>query len=178
MKKLVLHFLDKLGEDTNREGLKGTPERVEKMLPELFNKPEVKITTFSDEGNSNMVSVGNIKFHSFCEHHLLPFFGEVFVAYIPNGKIIGLSKIPRIVEKIAGNFQNQERITEQIAQAMQEALNPMGVAVLVRARHLCMEMRGVKKYGSVTTSTTFKGVMLHNPSAKDEFLKYCIFESI
>ena len=141
---LVRELLKELGEDPTREGLQDTPRRYVKFLREFLNPPAFNFTTFTNEGNDQMVVQGPIPFYSLCEHHMAPFFGHAFVAYIPDKKLVGLSKLARCVDLYANRLQNQERITTQVAARLQEELEPHGVAVLMRAQHLCMEMRGVK----------------------------------
>ncbi|HEX5424338.1 MAG TPA: GTP cyclohydrolase I FolE [Candidatus Acidoferrales bacterium] len=172
---LVRQMLVQLGEDPNREGLRRTPERYEKALrfltsgyrqdPEkLLNGAVFKVCY--DE----MVVVHDIELYSLCEHHLLPFFGRCHVAYIPNNKVVGLSKIARMVNMYARRLQIQERLTSQIANAIQDKLNPQGVGVIVEARHLCMVMRGVEKQHSTATTSAMLGVFRENKQTRDEFL--------
>lgn len=166
----------KLGEDPNREGLLKTPERVAKALQFLtsgYHQDAAKIlrgAMFKEE-YSEMVIVKDIELYSMCEHHILPFFGKAHVAYIPNGHIVGLSKIPRVVDVFARRLQVQERLTHQILDAIQETLNPLGVAVVIEARHMCMMMRGVQKQNSVTTTSAFTGVFKDDEKTRNEFLK-------
>ena len=167
----VLRILQFLGEDVNREGLKDTPKRYIKFIKEFTEKKEFNFTTFDSEGMDQMIVQKNISFYSLCEHHLAPFFGTATVAYIPNGKIVGLSKLSRVVEYYASNLQNQERITQQIADRLESELNPIGVAVSLEAEHLCMSMRGVKKSGAKTTTQCLKGAFLNDTQARNEFLQ-------
>ena len=169
------HFqqiLASLGEDVNREGLIETPKRYIKFMKEFLNVPEFKFTTFSAENTDEMITVSNIPFYSFCEHHVAPFFGTAIVSYIPNDKIVGLSKLARVVDYFANRFQNQERITTQIAEKIQTELDPLGVGVCLKAQHLCMCMRGVKKHDTYTTTTKLLGVIKTNAQSKSEFLKF------
>jgi GTP cyclohydrolase I len=169
-------IITKLGEDPNREGLLKTPERVAKALQFLtsgYQQDAAKIlrgAMFKEE-YSEMVIVKDIELYSMCEHHILPFFGKAHVAYIPNGHIVGLSKIPRVVDVFARRLQVQERLTHQILDAIQETLNPLGVAVVIEARHMCMMMRGVQKQNSVTTTSAFTGVFKDDEKTRNEFLK-------
>lgn len=155
-----------------REGLKDTPRRYIKFLDEFINHgKEFKFTTFDSEGTDQMIVQTNIPFYSLCEHHLAPFFGTASVAYIPNGKIVGLSKLARCVDFYARNFQNQERITKQICERIQQELNPRGVAVQITAQHLCMAMRGIKKHNTHTTTTHLLGAFKDDDKARAEFLQ-------
>ncbi len=173
--ELVQHMLAELGEDASRQGLQRTPERVAKSLAELTSGATQTVADVVgqgvfDEDCSEMVVVKDIEFYSLCEHHMLPFFGRVHVAYIPDGKIIGLSKIPRIVDVFARRLQVQERMTVQIAEALQEVLAPEGVGVVVDASHLCMMMRGVQKQNSSTTTSCLLGRFRTDPRTRSEFL--------
>lgn len=163
----ILNLID---EDPLREGLKETPKRHAKYLMDFLNPKPFVFTTFEDN-HDEMVVVDNITFYSLCEHHILPFFGTAAVAYIPNGKIVGLSKIPRTIDMFSRRLQNQERITSQVADFIGENLNPKGVAVVLKARHLCMEMRGVCKPGAETTTSAMRGVFSTDLNARNEFLK-------
>ena len=165
-----------LGEDAQREGLLKTPERVAKAMLTLtkgytMNPHEVLSSAKFKEEYSQMVIVKDIDFFSLCEHHMLPFYGKVHVAYIPNGYITGLSKVARVVECFARRFQVQERLTVQIRDCIQEALDPMGVAVVIEAAHTCMQMRGIQKQNSVTTTSAFTGAFLKNQNTRQEFLQ-------
>ncbi|HRP52402.1 MAG TPA: GTP cyclohydrolase I FolE [Fluviicola sp.] len=168
-------ILTKIGEDENREGLLKTPERVAKSLQYLTQgyaiKPEelLKSALFHEE-YSEMVIVKDIEVYSMCEHHMLPFFGKAHVAYIPNGKIVGLSKIPRVVDAFSRRLQVQERLTIEIRDCIQQTLEPKGVAVVLECQHMCMQMRGVQKQHSVTTSSAFTGLFLKNDSTRKEFI--------
>jgi GTP cyclohydrolase I len=168
-------ILDYLGEDTNREGILKTPERVAKSLQFLtqgyhLNAKEILESARFREDYKQMVIVKDIELYSLCEHHMLPFFGKAHVAYIPNNYIVGLSKIPRVVDVYARRLQVQERLTVEIRDAIQETLAPLGVAVVIEARHLCMQMRGVQKQNSVTTTSAFTGEF-ENDRTRSEFLR-------
>jgi GTP cyclohydrolase I len=167
--------LSDLGEDPNREGLLKTPERVAKALQFLTkgydqNPDEILKSAIFHEDYSEMVIVKDIEVYSQCEHHMLPFFGKAHVAYIPNGTIVGLSKIPRIVDAYARRLQVQERLTLEIRDCIQRTLNPKGVAVVLECSHMCMQMRGVEKQNSSTTSSAFTGLFLRNDSTRKEFI--------
>jgi GTP cyclohydrolase I len=160
--EMVREFLRRLGEDPSRDGLQATPQRVEKSMAYLTkgydeNPTEILRGALFDEDYDEMVIVKDIEIFSLCEHHLLPFFGKVHVAYVPKGKVIGLSKIPRLVEVFARRLQIQERLTRQIADAIQDAINPQGVGVVIEARHLCMMMRGIEKQHSSTVTSAMLG---------------------
>ena len=173
------HFYEevirKIGEDPGREGLLKTPERVAKAMQFLTHgydlKPDdiVNQAIFHEE-YSEMVIVKDIEVYSLCEHHMLPFFGKAHVAYIPDGKIVGLSKIPRVVDAYARRLQVQERLTIEICDCIQRTLNPKGVAVVIECSHMCMQMRGVQKQNSVTTSSAFTGLFLKNDATRKEFI--------
>jgi GTP cyclohydrolase I len=168
------HFkqiLNLLGEDIEREGLIETPKRYIKFMKEFLEPKEFNFTTFDAEGTDEMILQTNIPFYSLCEHHTAPFFGVANVAYIPNGKIIGLSKIARCVDLYANRFQNQERITTQIAERLMLELNPKGVAVTLKAQHLCMCMRGVKKHDTWTMTSKMVGLFKDDDKARNEFLR-------
>ncbi|HZM22514.1 MAG TPA: GTP cyclohydrolase I FolE [Anaerolineales bacterium] len=174
-KKLVFDLLKVVGEDPNREGLKNTPDRVARMYVELLSgyveEPERIINNALFQVNyDEMVLVRDIEFYSLCEHHMLPFLGRAHVAYIPAGTVIGLSKIPRIVDLYARRLQIQERMTRQIADFVQETLNPQGVAVVVEAIHLCAMMRGVKKHDARMTTSAMHGSFRANLATRQEFL--------
>ena len=173
---LVRRQLELIGEDPKREGLKRTPARVAKSLRFLTQgydttAEEVVGKGVFKEDHDNMIMVRDIELYSLCEHHLLPFFGKAHVAYIPNGKIVGLSKIPRIVDVYARRLQVQERLTEQIAEGLCRVLNPSGVGVVVEAYHLCMMMRGVEKQNSKTITSALRGAFREDPKTRDEFLR-------
>jgi GTP cyclohydrolase I len=167
------HFqqiLLQLGEDVNREGLIETPKRYIKFMKEFLTPKEFNFTTFDAEGTDEMIIQTNIPFYSLCEHHTAPFFGVANVAYIPSGKIVGLSKLARCVDLYANHFQNQERITTQIAERLQYELNPKGVAVTLKAQHLCMCMRGVKKHDTWTQTSKMIGFFKSDDKCRNEFL--------
>jgi GTP cyclohydrolase I len=175
MMNLVKDLLIEIGEDPNREGLLSTPKRVAEAYEFLVkgydqNIPDVLNDAIFTEKYDEMVLVKNIDFYSLCEHHMLPFYGKVHVAYIPNGKIVGLSKIPRIVEVFARRLQVQERMTQQIAETLEEYLQPIGVAVVSEAYHMCMMMRGVEKQNSSATSSAMLGVFKDDAKTRSEFL--------
>ena len=176
MEDAVVGLLEGIGEDPDREGLLKTPERVAKALRFLTSgyrqDPEqvLKKALFT-ESYDEMVLVKDIDIYSMCEHHMLPFFGKAHVAYIPDGKIVGLSKIPRVVEVFARRLQVQERLTQQIRDAIQNVLNPRGVAVVIEATHMCMVMRGVQKQNSITTTSAMSGEFMNNQSTRSEFLR-------
>lgn len=167
--------IDKLGEDVKRDGLVKTPERAAKAMQFLTqgykqNAAEILRSAMFEESYDEMVIVKDIEIYSLCEHHMLPFFGKAHIAYIPNGQIVGLSKIPRIVDVFARRLQVQERLTEQILNCINDTLEPQGVAVVIEASHMCMMMRGVQKQNSVTTTSGFKGAF-RNMETRTEFLK-------
>jgi GTP cyclohydrolase I len=173
----VREILAEIGEDPDRQGLLGTPERVHRMYIELTAgyhvDPERLINNaIFDVAYSEMVIVRDIPFYSLCEHHLLPFFGTASVAYIPRGRVIGLSKIPRIVEMYARRLQVQERLTQQVAEFLQERLEPQGVGVVVEATHLCAVMRGVRKPGSIMTTSSVLGLFRTRDRTRSEFLDH------
>lgn len=176
MQDLVKSLLAALGEDPGREGLLQTPRRVEQSLRTLTSGYHADLDAivngalFTVDYNE-MVIVRDIDVYSLCEHHLLPFFGKCHVAYIPNGKVIGLSKIPRIVDVFARRLQVQERLTFQIASTLRERVAPLGVAVVVEATHLCMAMRGVEKQNAITTTSSMLGVFHQDARTRQEFLK-------
>lgn len=167
--------LTDLGENPEREGLLKTPERVAKAMQFMtqgydINPADILKTALFHEEYSEMVIVKDIEVYSMCEHHMLPFFGKAHVAYIPNGTIVGLSKIPRVVDAFARRLQVQERLTIEIRDCIQETLNPKGVAVVLECAHMCMQMRGVQKQNSYTTSSAFTGLFLSNDSTRKEFI--------
>jgi GTP cyclohydrolase I len=173
---LVHRELQLLGEDPAREGLIRTPSRVAKSLKWMTqgygsSAEEVVGEGIFNEDHDNMIMVRDIELYSMCEHHMLPFFGKAHVAYIPNGKIVGLSKIPRIVDVYAQRLQVQERLTEQIAEGLCRVLNPSGVGVVIEAYHLCMMMRGVQKQNSKTITSALRGAFREDPKTRDEFLR-------
>lgn len=167
-----VRILQYLGEDPTREGLRETPKRYIKFMREFLQPKEFNFTSFDAEGTDEMIIQTNIPFYSLCEHHTAPFFGTAAVAYIPDKKIVGLSKLARTVDLFANRFQNQERITSQIAEKIQKELNPKGVAVSLKAQHLCMSMRGVKKHDTWTTTTKLLGLFKEDQDARNEFLSY------
>jgi GTP cyclohydrolase I len=173
---LIRRELELIGEDPRREGLLKTPERVAKSMKFLTqgyasSAEEVVGKGIFREEHDNMIMVRDIELYSLCEHHMLPFFGKAHVAYIPNGKIVGLSKIPRIVDVYARRLQVQERLTEQIAEGLCSVLNPSGVGVVIEAYHLCMMMRGVQKQNSKTITSALRGAFREDPKTRDEFLR-------
>ncbi len=170
----VRNILQIIGEDVNRQGLIKTPERFYKAFKFLTegyeqNPSEILNDALYDSTNNEMVLVKNIEFYSLCEHHLLPIIGRAHVAYIPNGKVVGLSKIPRMINIYARRLQIQEQLTEQIAQSLEEVIQPKGVGVVLEARHMCMEMRGVEKINSKTTTSALRGIFIKNPDTRKEF---------
>ena len=179
VEELAGHYkriLELLGEDTSQEGLLKTPERVAKAMAFLTkgygeDPKEILLSAKFREDYRHMVVVKDIELYSMCEHHMLPFYGKAHVAYIPNGYITGLSKVARVVECFARRFQVQERLTVQIRDCIQEALDPMGVAVVIEAAHTCMQMRGIQKQNSVTTTSAFTGAFLKNQNTRQEFLQ-------
>jgi GTP cyclohydrolase I len=173
--ELVREMLIRLGEDPNREGLVRTPARVEKAMQFLVkgykDDPEALLReALFTVGYDEMVIVKDVEMFSLCEHHLLPFFGKVHVAYIPNGKVIGLSKIPRLIEAFSRRLQIQERLTTQIAEAIQNTVEPQGVGVVIEARHLCMMMRGVEKQHSSAVTSSMLGCFRNEEETRTEFL--------
>ena len=174
LKNTCLKTLEAIGEDTQREGLVKTPERMARSFLELTKGYSMDpVATLQSamfpEDYDQMVAVKDIEFYSLCEHHILPFFGKVHVAYIPNGHIVGLSKIPRMIDIFSHRLQVQEHLTRQICECLQQALNPLGAIVMVEAQHLCMQMRGVEKQGSSTTTMYYTGVF-ENIEKRKEFL--------
>jgi GTP cyclohydrolase I len=173
--ELYRELLRRMGEDPERDGLLRTPERMEKSIAFLtkgyaMDVTEVLHDALFDVDYDEMVIVKDIEFFSQCEHHLLPFFGKAHIAYVPNGKVIGLSKIPRLVDVFARRLQVQERLTKQVSEAIQEAINPQGVAVILEAQHLCMMMRGVEKQHSSTVTSAMLGVFKEQVQTRNEFL--------
>ncbi len=168
-------LLTQIGEDPKREGLVKTPERVAKSIQYLthgydLDPQAILLSAMFKEKYNQMVIVKDIELYSLCEHHMLPFFGKAHVAYIPNGRVVGLSKIPRVVDAYARRLQVQERLTDQIRDCIQSTLKPLGVAVVIEAQHLCMQMRGVQKQNSVTTTSAFTGEFLKNEKTREEFI--------
>lgn len=175
IEKRMREVLGLIGEDASREGLQKTPKRVARAMADLtrgYDEDPVEILNSAKfrEDYSQMVIVKDINFYSLCEHHMLPFYGKAHVAYIPNGYITGLSKIARVVDVYSHRLQVQERMTLQIREAIQQALKPLGVMVVVEAQHMCMQMRGVEKQGSVTTTSDFTGAF-NQAKTREEFLK-------
>ena len=176
--ELEQHFkaiIEGLGEDVNREGLLKTPERVAKSMQFLthgydINPDELIQQAIFHEAYSEMVLVKDIDVYSLCEHHMLPFFGKAHIAYIPDGKIVGLSKLPRVVDAYARRLQVQERLTIEIRDCIQRTLAPKGVAVVIECAHMCMQMRGVEKQNSATTTSAFTGIFLSNEATRKEFI--------
>jgi GTP cyclohydrolase I len=179
LKRIGGHYeeiLEAIGEDPQREGLKRTPERVAKALQYLTHGYDLDPTAILKsamftEDYSQMVVVKDIEVYSMCEHHMLPFFGKAHVAYIPAGRIVGLSKIPRVVDAFARRLQVQERLTNEIRDCIHAALRPLGVAVVIEAQHLCMQMRGIQKQNSVTTTSAFTGIFLTDNRTREEFIQ-------
>lgn len=178
IKKLSTYYksvLETIGEDPQREGLLKTPERVAKAIQFLTHGYDIdpvhilKSAIFKED-YKQMVLVKDIEIYSLCEHHMIPFFGKAHVAYIPDGYVVGLSKIPRIVDAFARRLQIQERLTSQIKESIQSTLNPLGVAVVIEAQHLCMAMRGIQKQNAVTTTSDFTGIFLDNMKTREEFM--------
>ena len=164
-------ILTHLGEDPNREGLKETPKRYIKFLEEFLSPPEYNFTVFDSEGYDEMIIESDISFQSLCEHHCAPFWGFGTIAYVPDKKIVGLSKLARCLESFSRRFQNQERITMQVADFIEKELKPKGVAVLLKARQTCMEMRGVRKSGIWTTTSCLRGCFKNDLNCRNEFLQ-------
>ncbi|MFM6965183.1 MAG: GTP cyclohydrolase I FolE [Sphingomonadales bacterium] len=175
LQALYAKVLHEIGEDPNREGLLKTPERVAKAMQFLtngyqLNPDQIIESAIFHEDYSEMVIVKDIEVYSMCEHHMLPFFGKAHVAYIPDGKIVGLSKIPRVVDAFSRRLQVQERLTLEIRDAIQRTLAPKGVAVVIECAHMCMQMRGVQKQNSVTTTSAFTGLFMTNDATRREFI--------
>ena len=174
--RLVRRQLELLGEDPDREGLLKTPQRVAASLEWLTRGYDTDVRdvigdALFEESHESMVMVRDIELYSLCEHHMLPFYGKAHIAYIPNGKIVGLSKLPRVVDVFARRLQVQERLTEQVAQALTDVLEPRGVGVVIEAYHLCMMMRGVQKQNSSTITSAVRGSFRDDPKTRDEFLR-------
>ncbi len=181
--ELVRAMLLRFGEDPEREGLARTPERVQRAWEFLTQGYGQSVEDAVGDGifreeHHNMVVVKDIEMYSMCEHHMLPFFGRAHIAYIPNRRILGLSKVPRIVDVFARRLQVQERMTEQIAQAVWDILDPQGVGVVIEAYHLCMMMRGVQKQNSKTVTSAVRGVFLEDMKTREEFLRLCTINGI
>ena len=174
--RLVRRQLELIGEDPDRDGLIKTPARVAASMEWLTRGYETNVAdvigdALFEETHESMVMVRDIELYSLCEHHLLPFYGKAHIAYIPNGKIVGLSKLPRVVDVFARRLQVQERLTEQVAQALTDALQPLGVGVVVEEYHMCLLMRGVQKQNSSTITSAMRGVFRDDPKTRDEFLR-------
>lgn len=176
IQKAITSMIKAIGEDPKREGLKGTPERVADMYAELFvgmdMDPKAELSVDFEEGHREMVILRDIPFYSMCEHHLLPFYGVAHVGYIPNakGRVVGASKLARVVEIVARRPQIQERMTTQIVEAIVEGIHPNGAGVVIRAEHLCMIMRGIKKPGSSIETSALRGSFRANPTTRAEFI--------
>jgi len=178
---LIREQLIRIGENPNREGLQDTPRRVEKSLRWLTRGYDMDVEealgeAMFEEKHDSMVMVKDIELYSLCEHHLLPFFGKAHIAYIPDGRVVGLSKLPRVVDVFARRLQLQERLTEQIARAIQDTLQPRGVGVVVEAYHLCMMMRGVEKQNSKTITSAVHGAFRDDMRTRDEFLRLALIQ--
>ena len=169
LEKNIKKMLSLIKQDPEREGLKDTPKRVAKAWIELTNQEDFNLTTFSSEGYDEMIISRNIKYYTFCEHHLLPFFGKAHIGYIPDEKIVGLSKLARTVEYYSKTLNTQEYLTDNIANKIEKALKPRGIGVVVEGRHMCQEMRGIKKEGNMITSC-LKGIFRDDLNVKKEFL--------
>jgi GTP cyclohydrolase IA len=183
IENLIFQLLNEIGEDPSREGLTNTPHRVAKaweFLAKGYNQNLENIinNAIFEENYDEMVTVKEIDFFSLCEHHLLPFFGKAHIAYIPNGRIIGLSKIPRIVEMFGRRLQVQERMTQQIAQTINDVLSPKGVAVVLEGQHMCMQMRGVEKKNSYATTSYMTGIFRSDARTRKEFLDIIALKNI
>lgn len=174
LESMVRNMLESIGENPSREGLRETPGRVVKSYESLFSgydkDPRDVLTVFDDEKYDEMIVVKDIEFYSMCEHHMLPFFGRAHIGYIPNGKIVGLSKIPRIVDIFSRRLQNQERLTQQIAECLVDLLDPKGVGVVLEAKHFCMMARGVEKQNSSVSTSSMKGLFKERDNTRSEFL--------
>jgi GTP cyclohydrolase I len=173
--EIYAELLKRIGEDPTRDGLLSTPKRMEKSMAFLTqgylqSADDVLHDALFDVDYDEMVMVKDIEFYSMCEHHLLPFFGKAHIAYVPNGKVVGLSKLPRIVDVYARRLQVQERLTQQIAEAIEKAIGPQGVGVVIEAQHLCMMMRGVQKQSSLTVTSSMRGVFKTQLQTRNEFL--------
>lgn len=180
--RLIHRQLELLGEDPDREGLRRTPRRVARALTWLTQGYETDVRdvvgdALFEDPHDNMIMVRDIELYSMCEHHLIPFYGRAHVAYIPDGRIIGLSKLPRVVDVFARRLQVQERLTEQIAQALTDILEPKGVGVVIEAYHLCMMMRGVQKQNSKTITSALRGAFRDDAKTRDEFLRLAHYEA-
>ena len=171
---LITSLLSVIGEDIHREGLRKTPHRVAKSFEKLFGgyneDPKKIITVFHNEGYNEMVVAHDIDFYSLCEHHILPFYGRAYIGYIPDTHIIGISKLPRLVDLFARRLQNQERLTRQIATTLATTLKPKGVGVVIKAEHLCIKLRGVEKQNCMVSTSSFTGLFKEDARTRDEFL--------
>jgi len=170
----IREIIEKVGDDCDRDGLKETPERVVRSWKEIYSgyhkDPAKELKTFECDSYKGMVLLRNIELYSMCEHHMLPFVGKCHIAYIPNEKIVGISKLARIMEIFARRLQIQERLTDEIADCINKILSPKGVAVQIEAEHFCMRMRGVSKQNSTMITTTLRGLFINDPSTRSEFL--------
>lgn len=171
----VSSLLDSFGEDISREGLEETPQRVFKMYEELLRgysqDPKSIFKTFKSNGYKDLVTLTNIEFYSLCEHHIIPFFGRIHIGYIPNGKVLGLSKFARLIEILSHRLQTQENLTNEITNALEINLKPKGLIVNIEAEHLCMSMRGVRKSDCITKTTSIRGMLNKNPNLVDQFYR-------
>jgi len=174
IEQAVLSIIEAIGEDPTREGMVGTPRRIAEMYTELFMgigvDPREELTVGFEEGHHEMVIIKDIPFYSLCEHHLLPFYGIAHIGYIPKGRVVGASKLARVVEILSKRPQIQERLTTQIAETIMEALEPNGVAVVIQAEHMCMTLRGVKKPGANIVTSANRGLFRTNAATRAEFL--------
>ena len=174
LEKLYQEILTLMGEDTSREGLKETPKRIAKSFDKIFGgydkNPKDLVTVFDGENYDEMIICKDIDFYSTCEHHMQPFFGKIAIGYIPNSKIIGLSKLPRIVEVFSRRLQNQERLTMQIAETLYELIDPKGVGVVIEGKHLCMMARGVEKQNAIMQTSSMTGIFRKEKKTREEFL--------
>jgi GTP cyclohydrolase I len=175
MKEQIVHLLQYIGEDPEREGLKKTPDRMVRAFKELFSgydkNPKDLLTTFASDGCDQIVLLRDIELYSMCEHHMLPFFGKAHIAYIPNQRIIGISKLARLVDIYARRLQIQERIGEQVTSTLMEILQPKGAACIIEAQHMCMRMRGCNKQNSVMVTSSLKGIFLEKDTCKTELME-------
>jgi GTP cyclohydrolase I len=167
----VRDIIRSIDSNSGREGLVDTPKRVARFYEEFYGEDDFNLTTFINEGYDEMVTQLDIPFYSMCEHHMLPFFGVAHIAYLPKKRIVGLSKLPRVLDHFARNLQNQERITTQVADYLYEKLDPQGVGVVLTARHMCMEMRGIRKTGADTTTSSLRGEFKENSATRAEFMQ-------
>ncbi len=174
IEKAIKSILEAIGEDPNREGLLETPQRIARMYQQIFSgidhNPKQDIKIFHEENHQEMVIVNDISFYSMCEHHMLPFFGKASIAYIPNKKITGISKLARILDSFSKRLQLQERLTTQVAEFIMQEIEPQGVMVVIKAEHLCMSMRGVQKPGTYITTSAVRGVFDTDPKTRNEAL--------